>query len=71
MRLALRQPDGSTLRDHLQAAAHATGRPDEQLLDRVPAEGSALWHAFVELSAARPVGWCAADQYSPEATSRR
>ena len=65
MRLALRQPDGSTLRDHLQAAATATGRPDEQLSARVPPDGSALWAAFVDLSAARPVGMGGAGAVPP------
>lgn len=56
MQLCARQGDGSSLRDHLQAEARATGQPDARLLARPPAEGAALWDAFAELGAARPAG---------------
>lgn len=56
MRLALRQPDGNTLRDHLQAAAIATGQVDALLTEQVPHAGAAIWDAFVELAGARPAG---------------
>ena len=56
MRLAQRQPDGSSLREHLLAAQAASGRADEQLAETVPPECAALWGAFVDLSSARPQG---------------
>ena len=56
MQLATRQPDGSTLREHLQVAASARAKPDPRLHASAPPEMSALWVAFVALDAARPVG---------------
>lgn len=56
MRLSARQADGTTLRQHLQAAAQATGRPDPALLQRLPAWAGPLWEAFGELAACRPQG---------------
>ena len=56
MRLSAREPDGSTLRQHLQHAATATGRVDPQLLRQVPRWAVPLWSAFVELAACRPQG---------------
>ncbi|MBX3634050.1 MAG: hypothetical protein KF683_01405 [Rubrivivax sp.] len=54
MQLLRRQPDGSTLLQHLQRAAELTGQPDPRLQRRVPPAGAALWDAFCELAAARP-----------------
>jgi hypothetical protein len=58
MRLAQREPDGSTLRQHLQAAARA--RPDcaDPLLTAtsVPECCSQLWEAYLDLDGSRPVG---------------
>ena len=65
MRLALRQPDGNTLRDHLQAAAIATGQVDPLLTEQVPRAGAALWDAFVELAGARPTGMGSAGAVPP------
>ena len=59
MQLAAAQPDGSTLRAHLQAAAAAGARVDARLLSRPPREALALWGAFLDLSAARPMGMTA------------
>jgi len=59
--MCARQPDGSTLRDHLQSAA-AAGRDVPELALDVPPAGAALWQAFVELSGARTPG--AAVHYS-------
>lgn len=59
MQLSARQPDGATLRQHLQAAAAASGRADPRLLHQPPAAARALWDAFVELNAGRPVGMAA------------
>ena len=56
MQLAARQPDGSTLRDHLQAAADSGARRDPRLTLSPPREGAALWDAFASLHASRPVG---------------
>ena len=56
MRLAAIQPDGSTLRDHLQAAAAAGAPLDPLLQRRLSAPCAALWSVFIELDAARPVG---------------
>ena len=59
MQLSARQADGSPLRAHLQAEARATGQPDDRLLMQVPREGAALWDAFTDLAAARPMGMAA------------
>lgn len=59
MQLCVRQSDGSTLRAHLQAEARATGEPDSRLLTRVPEEAEALYEAFTDLAAARPMGMAA------------
>ena len=56
MRLAATQPDGATLRDHLQAAVASGAATDPLLLHTAPPEGAALWDAFVALNGARPVG---------------
>lgn len=56
MRLHKRLQDGTTLAQHLQAAAVATGSPDERLQAAPPAAGAALWVTFCELSSARPAG---------------
>lgn len=53
MQLSARQPDGSTLREHLQAAAAAGMPADARLHSRVPACVQSLWQAFVALDAAR------------------
>lgn len=56
MQLMRQQPDGATLRAHLQAA-HAAGAPlDARLASTPPPAARALWHAFVELAGARPAG---------------
>ena len=54
--LSRRLPDGSTLRDHLQAGASASGVVDPRLTRRLPAWLQALWHAWLGMSSARPVG---------------
>lgn len=56
MRLAARQPDGSTLRDHLLAAAAAGVTADPLLQRRAPPAGAVLWEAFVTLNGARHAG---------------
>jgi hypothetical protein len=56
MQLSQRQPTGGTLRQHLQAAAAATGRADPRLLQTVPDGVSALWETYCELSTMRPAG---------------
>lgn len=56
MQLATRMPDGSPLRQHLQAAAAAGARPDPRLASRPPAVAAALWGAFVALHATRQAG---------------
>lgn len=56
MQLNARQPDGATLREHLLAAAQATGRTDERLQLRCPPEGRQLVQVWAELSASRPAG---------------
>ena len=60
MRLVQRLPDGATRRDHLIAAAAATGRAEPELLERVPDGCSTLWRAFCDLSSARASGFGAA-----------
>jgi hypothetical protein len=56
VKLAARQPDGQTLREHLLAAA-AAGAPVDDLLTTPPPQGAEdLWQAFVDLSASRPAG---------------
>jgi hypothetical protein len=59
MRLTKRQADGATVREHLQAAAAATGKADPSLSRSLPRALVWLWQAFCELSAARPVGMAA------------
>jgi hypothetical protein len=56
MRLAAIQPDGSTLREHLQAAAAAGAGVDALLQRRLSPACRALWNVFAELSATRPAG---------------
>jgi hypothetical protein len=56
MELSAVQPDGSTLRQHLQVAAAAGATPDPRLAGRPPAAAAALWDAFLSLNAARPAG---------------
>ncbi|GCL61489.1 phage tail assembly chaperone [Pseudaquabacterium pictum] len=56
MRLSHPQPDGATLRVHLQRAAKSAGRADPLLLRRAPAAGRQVWATFCELSALRPPG---------------
>lgn len=65
MRLCHRQPDGATLREHLQAGAAATGRAHPDLMLPVPVGGEAVWEAFIGLSAGRPVGLTGAAQIPP------
>ena len=55
MRLSETQSDGSTLRDHLLAAARA-GHAVELLERRAPAGTSPLWDAFASLASARQNG---------------
>jgi hypothetical protein len=57
MRLGQRQPDGCTLREHLQAAVVATGKPNPVLALALPVCVTGLWQAFCEM--ARPVGMAA------------
>lgn len=54
MRLSAAQPDGCSLREHLQMAARA-GHVDPMLLHEIPAEAAAVWAAFVDLSGLRPI----------------
>jgi hypothetical protein len=56
VRLSHPQPDGATLRVHLQRAAQAVGRADPLLLQRPPAAATQVWLAFCDLSAHRPPG---------------
>jgi hypothetical protein len=56
VRLSHPQPDGATLRQHLQRAAQATGRADALLLQRPPAAATQVWQAFCDLSSRRPPG---------------
>lgn len=72
-RLARRQNDGATLREHLQAAWHATGRmPDELDVPDVPPCCTGLWTHFMALNAARggtgfgpaPIGWSMLRDYA-------
>jgi hypothetical protein len=54
MELSARQPDGATLRDHLQRMAANTGRVDDRLLiGELPREAAAVWDTYASLSAAR------------------
>lgn len=64
--LAARQPDGASLRDHLEAVARATGvRPPELDPPPVPAGLAHVWRWFGDLSTGRrlgafgpaPLGW--------------
>lgn len=65
MQLALRERDGATLREHLQAAVAAGGAVDPRLTAEPPPEGSALWSVFVDLSSARPMGMGGAGTVPP------
>jgi len=56
VRLSHPQPDGFTLRQHLQRAAMSTGRPDALLLQRPPAAATQVWQAFCDLSGRRQPG---------------
>lgn len=57
MQLGARQKDGSTLRQHLQAAAAMSGVADPLLeVPRVPVAARALWATFLTLSAVRRSG---------------
>ena len=56
MQLGQRQPDGNTLRDHLQAVARSTGQADPRLTVRLLPCLTGLWDAYCELSAMRPSG---------------
>ena len=57
MELGVRQPDGATLRTHLQRLYANTGRADEKLdADGVPAEVRPLWETYLTLSATRRTG---------------
>lgn len=57
MQLSATQPDGSTLRQHLLAAAAAGSPPDARLHSQPPAEAAELWATFVALNASRPAGF--------------
>lgn len=52
----MRQPDGATLRDHLRAAAAASGVEDPRLKRRCPAAVRALWDIYTDVEAGRPQG---------------
>ena len=57
MQLGTRQADGATLRQHLQAAAAASGQADDLLLvPPVPTAVQAVWQAYLSLSAHRRTG---------------
>lgn len=57
MELGARQPDGATLRTHLQRAYQNTGRADPLLdAEGVPTEMRPLWEAYLTLSATRRTG---------------
>lgn len=49
VQLSKPQPDGSTLRDHLRAAAAVGAAPDARLMAAPPAAMAALWEAFCAL----------------------
>lgn len=55
MQLAAKQPDGATLRQHLQSAAAQGHAVDRRLLSQPPREAAALWAAFVALHGAEPI----------------
>lgn len=68
-----RQPDGHTLREHLEAAMQATGnRPADLDGPACPSGVDYVWHWFCELSAARgssgfgpnPLGYADIDAWS-------
>ena len=59
MRLHARQSDGTTLRQHLEAGALATGRADPRLGRRPPALLVRLWEAFCAIAGQRQVGMSA------------
>jgi hypothetical protein len=65
MQLGARLKDGSTLRDHLQAAVRQGALPDPRLLERLPEHGAALWDAFAALSTSRPAGMGGASAVPP------
>lgn len=55
--MARREPDGSTLRQHLEAVERATGKRVADLHhDPLPACLIPLWEVFVALSLRRPQG---------------
>lgn len=66
MHLGHRQPDGSTLRDHLQAVARAGGAVDPRLTSALQPGLAGLWEAYCELSAMRPSGMGASAIPGPE-----
>lgn len=54
--LAARQPDGATLREHLQSAA-AQGQVDELLVaEPLPAAARPLWRVFMSIAGQRRSG---------------
>lgn len=57
MRLAERLPDGSTLRQHLVAAAAHAGRADPRLEAQPPAGVDHIWRAFLDLHGSRATGF--------------
>lgn len=72
MALEVEQPDGATLRQHLEVVARATGRIPSQLdIEPLPDCVSALWEAFCELRAvaggngfsANPIGYGSVRDY--------
>lgn len=61
-----RQPDGATLRQHLEAVRRATGREPQELdVPALPPQAAHLWDIYAQLAAARgsngfgpnPIGW--------------
>lgn len=60
MRLAERLPDGSSLRDHLAAAAAHNKRGDPRLAATPPRGVEHLWLAFLDLHGSRQSGFGAA-----------
>lgn len=68
MQLGQKQPDGATLREHLMAAMRQSGRADSRLLQRIPAAGKPLWHAFSQLNRSRSGGFSGPSAISPQDT---
>ncbi len=56
MQLTQEQPDGATLRAHLQACARATGVPYARLLARPPQAAGVVVNAWLELASAAQSG---------------